>query len=107
MPQESQATTSSSPGGFQVKRAIRDVIEEFRRIGKALQEYPMDKQSKIDTEKLLTADSTEQALREQNILGDAEIAFLSALATAESESDRISRAASAPSPLPEDKLSIE
>ncbi|MBD2770648.1 hypothetical protein [Iningainema tapete] len=84
---KSPADASKASQGFKVTVTIRDAIEEFRRICKALQ----DSKPNINPEQLLKADSTEQALKEQSI-EDAEIAFISALATAQRESSRVSRA---------------
>jgi hypothetical protein len=90
--QESQADTSAVPKGFKVTVYIRDVVEEFRRLFKALQDNSIKNQQTINIENLLKADSTEQALKEQSILEDAEITFISALAIAERDFSRVSKA---------------
>jgi hypothetical protein len=74
------------------KVAIRRIVDEFRNIHQALQRYSMDKKKAIDVSQLLSANSTEEALRQQGILGDAEIDFISALARAERESSNILKA---------------
>lgn len=68
---------------------IRRIVDEFRNIYQALARYSVEKKKPIDLAKLISAGSTEEALRQQNIPVNAEIDFISALARAERESNRI------------------
>lgn len=85
---KSPANSSGAP----LRVSIREAVEEFRTIAKAIKEAIQQKKPPIDTKKLLDADSTEKALKEQGISGDVYIDFISALARAESESSRVSQA---------------